>query len=353
MTVQAEHARTSVEMVEALPADAINDARWDAFVGAIEGGSFCHLAAWREIMTDVLGHECLNLVAMDHNGAWNGVLPIVRVKSVLGHQLISMPFLNYGGPLGSAAAQRALVGHAVAEAGRSGAGAVELRSRMLIPVGARPEYRKVAVLLQLPDSPEVLWEKRFAPKLRSQIRRARKEGMQVRFGPGELESFYEVFSRNMRDLGTPVLSHRFFERIRDRLGDTVVFAAVILRGRPVAAACAFLWKNEVEVTWASSLREFNSRAPNMLLYHAVMQHAIANGIGVFNFGRCTAGGGTHRFKQQWGGQDCPLPWYRWCHGAAPPAASERPILRFASWAWKRIPLPLAARLGPAFARSLP
>ena len=30
----------------------------------------------------------------------------------------------------------------------------------------------------------------------------------------------------------------------------------------------------------------------------------------FNFGRCSPGGGTHRFKQQWGGRDVPLHWYQ-------------------------------------------
>ena len=37
--------------------------------------------------------------------------------------------------------------------------------------------------------------------------------MEVRFGNDQLLGFYEVFARNMRDLGTPVLPRAFFERI--------------------------------------------------------------------------------------------------------------------------------------------
>ena len=82
---------------------------WDAFVHQAPEASFCHLSAWREIMTDVLGHECRYAAAIDDDGQWCGVLPMVRVRSQLfGRYLISMPFLNYGGPVGSPGAQERL-----------------------------------------------------------------------------------------------------------------------------------------------------------------------------------------------------------------------------------------------------
>jgi dTDP-4-amino-4,6-dideoxygalactose transaminase len=38
----------------------------------------------------------------------------------------------------------------------------------------------------------------------------------------------------------------------------------------------------------------------MLLYWSLIREAIARGTRAFNFGRCTPGAPTHRFKQQWG-----------------------------------------------------
>ena len=35
-------------------------------------------------------------------------------------------------------------------------------------------------------------------------------------------------------------------------------------GAPVAGACCLHWRGELEVTWASSLREYNRGSPNML-----------------------------------------------------------------------------------------
>ena len=330
-------------------------ARWDAFVGAAEHSTFCHLAGWREIMSGVLGHECPYLVAVDGDGTWRGVQPLVRVKSRLfGHYLVSMPFLNYGGPLGTPAARRALVDAAVTHARRSAAGLLELRTRQPVECDLRVSHRKITVLLDLPDSAELLWRKGLPSSRRRQVSRAQKEGMDARFGPDQVEPFYEVFAVNMRDLGTPVLPKRWFERIARVLGSSVIFGVVYWRGQPLAAGCGFVWGNEFEITWVSSLRRYDHKMPNMLLYWSYMEHLISRGVRVFNFGRCTPGGRTHQFKHQWGGVDAPLPWLQWSPRQVDATPSpERPLYRVATALWRGVPLPLANRVGPLLARLLP
>jgi hypothetical protein len=92
----------------------------------------------------------------------------------------------------------------------------------------------------------------------------------------------------------------------------------------------------------------------MLLYWAFMQRAIVRGVRVFNFGRCTPGGGTHRFKRQWGGTDVPLAWRQWsANGVHATPSPERPVYRAAAAVWRRLPLALVNRLGPVLARQLP
>ncbi len=306
-------------------------------------------------MEDVLGHECLYLAAVDESGEWRGVLPLVRVRSVLGHYLISLPFLNDGGPLGDSEAQQSLVEYAVGEAKRSGASLLELRSRENVAGPLTPSYRRVAVHLSLPSSSEELWRNTLRPKLRAQIRRPAKEGMTFRCGAAELDGFYAVFARNMRDLGTPVLPRKFFELGASSFGSSMLFAAVYSStGVPVAGACCLHWRDELEVTWASSLREYNRLSPNMLLYARLMEEAIDRGVKVFNFGRSAPGGSTHRFKQQWGGHDVPLPWPFWSHHAAIGVPSAKsPFYRLATAAWSRLPVKVANRFGPMLARLLP
>ena len=68
---------------------------WDAFVRAQAGWTAFHLHAWRSIYEDVSGHEALYLEARDAAGLLVGVLPLVRVKSlVFGHYLVSLPFVK-------------------------------------------------------------------------------------------------------------------------------------------------------------------------------------------------------------------------------------------------------------------
>jgi serine/alanine adding enzyme len=330
-------------------------AAWDAFVAGTNGGTFCHLAGWREIMSEVMGLRCEYLVAEDAWGHWQGVLPLVEMRSgLLGRYLLSMPYLNDGGPLGTLGARRSLAHEAVARARRWGAKLLEMRARERVPGDLVASNRRVAVHLPLPERAEELWEKGIRAKLRSQIRRPQKAGLTCRFGLDQVEPFYEVFARNMRDLGTPVHPRAFFERIARVLAEQAHFGVVYKGDVPVAAGCGFLWGGEFEITWASSLREHSSDAPNMLLYWSFMEEVIGRGARLFNFGRCAPGGGTHRFKLQWGGYDVALPWAQWSAGQAdgPPSAEGR-LFRLATHAWQRLPMGIANTLGPVLARKLP
>ncbi len=329
-------------------------ASWDAFVAHADGSRFCHLAGWRDILTDVLGVECLYRVVSDPHGEWQGVLPLVRVRSwIFGHYLVSLPFLNDGGPLGSPDARRQLVEEAVAEARRSRADLLELRTRDAAGLDLPVSSRKITVLLPLPPTPDALF-KAFSSKLRSQIRRPMKEGLTTRFGLDQVEPFYEVFARTMRDLGTPVLPRVFFERVATVFPDLALFGVVYRGDQPLAAGCGFFWHEEFEMTWAGALRASRTVAANMLLYWAFMEQTIARSARVFNFGRCTPGGGTHLFKQQWGGADVALPWCQYAPAAVKATPSpDDPAFSWGPRLWRRLPLSIANRLGPRLIRFLP
>lgn len=333
------------------------DVAWNRFVAASRDSTYCHLAQWREVMADVLGQEPVYLAASDDAGDLVGALPLVRVRSRLfGHFLVSMPFVNYGGPLAAERAVRDALASAAANLARaSGADLLELRTHRDPPHGLRVSERKVTVRLPLPETADALWNGVFRAKLRSQIRRPQKDGMTFVAGREELvEPFYEVFSRNMRDLGTPVLPRAFFTRLARVFPHECLFGVVEHSGRPVAAGCGFLWSGSFEITWASSLREHNSSSPNMLLYWGLMETVIARGAKVFDFGRCSPGGSTHRFKLQWGGTEEPLPWAQWSPRSLDATPSpDRGVYRHAVRAWQRLPVPVANLLGPFFARRIP
>ena len=326
---------------------------WDALVQRSAGWTHFHRHGWRDVIHRVFGHECVYLAARDSDGCLVGILPVVRVKSMLfGHFLVSMPFLNHGGPLGSAVAVRELATHAAELARREGAALLELRSRLPLAIELPTSHRKIAVVLDLPPGdPERLW-KQFDAKVRSQVRRPMKAGLTVRFGLDQVEPFFAVFSRHMRDLGTPTQPRTFFETIAQTFPDDVWFGCAYLAGQPIAGGCGLRWGTEFEMTWASALRDYSQLAPNMLLYWAFIERAAREGLTQFSFGRCTPGSGTHRFKQQWGGRDTPLWWYQAGRRAATPSPHEG-ALALGPMVWKRLPLAVATSLGPRLVRYLP
>ena len=335
-----------------------NDApgsEWDAFVRGQPGWTAYHLAAWQRVCANVLGHDTVYLEAREQAGATlQGILPLVRVRSGLfGHFLVSMPFVNYGGPLGNDDAVKALVLAADALATKDSVDLLELRSRVELPVSLDVSHRKVSVLLDLPDSADALF-KSFPAKLRSQVRRPQKEGVTVRMGPEVLDDFFRVFARHMRDLGTPTHGRELFRALSREFGDDAWIAVGYLNDAPVACGLGFRWASEFEITWASALREHNRIAPNMLVYWELMQHAIRERCTVFNFGRCSPDSSTHRFKRQWGGRDEMLHWYQRSRGGVSktPSPDSGPF-SLGPRIWRRLPLRLANELGPRVVRLIP
>jgi len=327
---------------------------WDTFAIAQKGFTHFHRLRWRSVMERVFGHDCIYLAARDESDELIGILPLVRVRSrVFGHYLVSMPFVNSGGPLGTEEGVRALSNEAVSLATFSKVKLLEMRSRVPLDISLPVSHRKITVLLPLPASKEALM-KGFDQNLRRKIRKRQKIGVTVSFGHQELEPFYRVFAQNMRDLGTPTHSLGFFREIAEQFQDDCWFACAYLDGIPVAGGCGFTFGGEFEMTWASSLRSYHQQAPNLLLYYACMERSIEQGLTQFNFGRCTPDTGSHRFKTQWGGHDEPLWWYDFASSTN--AITPSPDQGAFSWGpriWRKIPVSIATRVGPSIVRYLP
>lgn len=329
-------------------------AQWDAYLAERPDSTFCHLAGWSEILGGLMGHSCFYLTAREQDCV-RGILPLVRVRSLLfGDYLISMPFLNYGGPVGEPEACRALIARAKSLADELDVDLLELRNRTNFDVDLPAIVRKVSPILPLPGTQEELWEKKIKPRLRTKIRAAEKEGFVTRFGSELVDDFYEVFAANMRDLGTPVLPRSLFRALPGVFGEVVAFGVTYLRDRPVAAACGFLWKGEFEMTWVSSLKEFNRLNPNTLLYWDFMKWSIARNAHAFNLGRSTPGSGTHEFKRRWGAEDLPLPWIPYAiRGKLKPPTPDQGKFVLATRIWSSLPLPLTRWIGPSLSKWIP
>jgi FemAB-related protein (PEP-CTERM system-associated) len=205
------------------------------------------------------------------------------------------------------------------------------------------------MFFNLPASADDLFES-FKSKLRSQVRKAEKNGVSFRWGnSSDVGPAYDVFSRNMRELGSPVHSKSFIKAVLSNYGDRAKLGLTEFEGKTIGMGIILLGGKGVSIPWASTLREYNRLSPNMLLYWNALKYSADNGYSFFDFGRSSEGEGTYKFKKQWGAKPIPLVWYEYIgsgkdenkHGSTDSRKRE-----IAAAIWQKLPLCVANRIGP-------
>ncbi len=323
---------------------------WDEYVLSHLDSSPYHLWAWKEAVEQVYGHQTYYLLAEDHSQLV-GVLPLVNLRvPFLLNELTALPFCDLGNCLAdSLQIQVALVDKAREIAETIKSKAISLRGQLkdFSCSGLYVENTgKVRMILSLPESSESLLAS-FKSKLRSQVRKAEKNGVEFHWtGLDGVDSYYSVYSQNMRDLGSPAHSKQWFRAIMTHYGDRARIGLAEFEGKCIGAGLILSTNSQTTIPWASTLREHNRLAPNMLLYWNCLKLAADSGKQSFDFGRSTEGEGTYRFKKQWGAQPEPLIWYSSFSSKTEKDSSHGGSREKVEKIWQKMPLPIANIIGP-------
>lgn len=312
---------------------------------------------WLSVLSRAHGHEPF-LILAEEDDRLQGILPLALVRSRLfGRFLVGLPYVNYGGVLAhDRGVAGRLIDEAVELADRLDVHHLQLRHEEAVehPNLVTREDLKVHMRLDLPNSVDRLW-KQLDPSVRNQVRKGEKAGFQVVWGTRDLlADFYEVFSINMRDLGTPVFGRDLFRSILEEFPGTAEFCVLRDQSRPVAAALLLHGAGITEVPSASALRSYHKSCVNMLLYRHLLTRAVERGQGIFDFGRSSPESGPYRFKKQWGAQPFPARWqFHVRRGDVTSLRRENPRYERFIRLWQRLPISVSRYLGPAIARSIP
>lgn len=330
---------------------------WDAFVQTMVGCTAYHQYRWRTVIENSFGHQGHYLAAVSDDGQWEGVLPLIHMKSsMFGNFIVSVPFVNYGGVLSRSPDATIMLLEATDRLRRvCGSAHVELRHLETKVEDLPAQQHKVTMILNLDLSIEEQWS-HFNAKLRNQIRKAEKSGLEPSIGRLELlDGFYDVFARNMRDLGTPVYSKGFFRNIMTEFPETTRIIVVRLNEKIIAAGIALWFRDTIEVPWASSIAEYKSMCPNNMLYWEAIKFAIGRGFLKFDFGRSTPHEGTYNFKKQWGAEPVQLYWQYLLNkgGQLPALNTKNPKFEMAIKSWQRLPVWFTRIIGPHVVKNIP
>lgn len=376
-----------------------NKDAWDEYVEKHPDANPYHMYEWLTAIRETYGHNVYALAAvLPSDGVVSsenrrpiekivGLLPLVHLKNLfLGNRLVSMPYFDHGGILADdRLIEKRLIRNAILLGRKLNAQRIELRHlhhleylqsgldaedvgggnvrtgclETLYDEKKEPldlklvlKEHKVRMLMPLPASSETLL-KSFKSKLRSQVKRPVKAGLEAKIGGIELiEDFYRVFSANMRDLGSPVHAKAFPASILERFQDKARIVVVYKMDEPVASSVMVGFRELMINPWSSALRSFSKFSPNMLLYWSMLAYACDHGYRSFDFGRSTANEGTYRFKAQWGAEPQGMYWYTvWLHQSERQEVGkiespENPNRSLAVNLWRRLPIPISRVFGP-------
>lgn len=338
-----------------------DEKKWDTFVQEQPSASPYHLFAWKKAVETVYGHKTYYLIA-EENGQVSGVLPLVYFKfPVLSGYFVSMPFCDFGDVVATDDHTKVqLIMKATLIAKGKKTKYVELRGDVKqllfqnVNLTVNTMSHKVRMLLELHGSSEILWGS-FKSKLRSQIRKAEKNDLAFKWGNiKDLNDFYDVFSQNMLDLGSPVHSKRWFYSILNFYGGNARLGLMYHNDKPVGTGIILSNNNSISIPWASTLREYNMLSPNMLLYWNFLKYAADNGYRQFDFGRSTPDEGTYKFKAQWGAKPKPLYWHYIMlnkNGFKNSESNSSHRDKIAKL-WQKLPLGVANFIGPAIRKHI-
>jgi FemAB-related protein (PEP-CTERM system-associated) len=330
--------------------------RIDAYVCAHPEGEIFHRPQWTMAVAEGCRQTGHYLIAEGRNGIC-GCLPLVEVRSPLfGNALVSVGFGTGGGPLADApATARALVEAGWALALCRGCRSMELRGGE-VPEGWTAQsgiYADFSKALPQDGDEAIL---RAMKRRHRSIRRAREHDLEVRIGRGEADRalHYEVYSEMVRNLGSPVYPRSLFAAMLDRFGEAADILTVLMDGKPLASALNFYHRGTVLPYWGGGNAASRDYSASEMMYFQVMCHAARRGCTMFNFGRSKLGTGTFSFKENWGFEPRPLVYaVRTADGAAPRSVNPLdPKYRLQVALWKKLPVPLANRIGPHIARGL-
>jgi len=346
-----DRAVTSVRAFS--PPDA---SRWDQFVHNEPSASFFHLSGWMRAIERTFDYSSCAILA-ERDGHITGVLPLYSIKNwVLGRCLISTPLAVSGGI--AAADQEsydALLAQAKDMARQQQVEYLELRNtKGRLEPGFHPNTRYVNFSCDLVRDPETNL-KRLPRDTRYMIRKAQKQGLEVRHGVDLLDDFYELFALSMRRLGTPVFPNALLNNLIAEFPGQTDLLMVYSGNKAVSGVLTFLFRDMVLPYYSGASPEAPRLAANNLMYWELMQWAGERGYRTFDFGRSKTGTGAYAFKTQWNMKIAPLSYQVFLvkKKTLPDFSPANPRFTRATQWWSRLPLWLTKKVGPRVIKWFP
>ena len=329
---------------------------WDEYILRSDQSTFYHQIGWKNVIEKTYKHKPVYLIAKEGSGII-GVLPLFLMKSMIfGKKLVSVPFAPYGG----VCADNESVKSGLIEAAKritkklsvdyleirtvSGDGTPGLASSVLY----------VTSILRLDADSEVLWTN-FPKRVRGSIRKAIKSNLKFDMNTTNIRDFYDVHSRNMRVLGSPVHSYNFFINLIREFGDSVNITYAKTDGRVVSSIFILFYKNTLTAYIGGTLEGYRIYNPFYLQFWELIKYGCERGFYFCDFGRSLSVSGGFDFKKRWGAETKELNYQYYLNRIkeVPNYSKVNPSRQKFAKIWAKMPISVVNEFGPILRRNIP
>lgn len=326
-----------------------------------------NLLRWREAISKTY-KNCEPVYYLDNEFAF----PFFLIKSKLfGNRIISLPFLDFGGPIGKINSSTILeiLKKTKEKFGEDLKFEIRLNTFLqnyaesesaLLGAGFKKESDRSQFILNLKDEKK-MWED-FDRITRKGINKAIKSELKIEEikTEDELKNFYSLYLKNMKKFGTPQHSFSFFKNLFEEMKENFRGLNCYKEGKLIGSLIVLLTDDYMYAAYNFSDSNFLNYQPNDLLYWEMIKWASEKGIKYFDFGQCepnaeegSHAAGIYNFKKKWGGILYERPYFYFSENQENSDAkkSKNKYKKMIN-VWKKLPLPLIKLIGPKIASEL-
>ena len=345
----------TTETLQVRPLEKDDAIAWEEYALSHPSATVFHRLAWSRAVSATYPHKALHLTAWA-NDRIVGILPLFFVKSAfVGRVLVSVPYATYGGILAdSDEATAAMLASAEELTREHQAQYLELRHREKNALDLPEIDRYDTFRKELPARADDVMAS-LPRKCRAAARKGRN-AVDLRIGPELLDTIYDLYSLNLRRLGSPNYRRSFFRALQEHFGNDCVCLVAYDDDKPIAGVISYVFRDEIMPYFTGCLPEGMHKNANNAMYPRLMEWAIERGLKWFDFNRTRRDNhGPHGFKGYHGFEPEPLH-YQMSLNLAREMPNLTPSNRkfaLAGKVWRKMPLWFTRTVGRRISNWIP
>lgn len=331
---------------------------WTDYILSHQSTSIYHDWGWGEILNKTYDLTPQRYMILNKEGEAECIFPLQYVFNIFSreYQVSSLPFSSFCGPHFDKNTHNVqnginqILSHYIKQNV-----IIDIRSSKKVNLGSYfahfDYYRNYVVKIETNEKD--IWSTIFR-KRRNLIKNSIKQGLETSISTTDasLLIFYNIYIQNMKYLGSPPHSLKFFKTMKKIFGNHFKIFITHSSGLPIAAHILLIKNHIASSVFSASLKEYRSLHPNDNLYWSILLWCLDNGLTYLDMGRTRPRSGVEHFKKSWGAR--PLKLFYYNTNLTSSSQYNENQFRIGSKFWAQLmPIPLTQHIGPLLKKGSP